>query len=137
MKTLTEYREANEALEIFSGYDVSLAVMIFGALGYITSMGFAITGRMINQVIASKYHERHRQEKNEILMKLKELTRSIPEIDDKPALSVLNNPGEWDSSMIDELKRALYEKMSPEQQEEFNRLESLYYDKRKKLYTFK
>ena len=147
MKTLSEYKEykenkevnsfTNESLGAVSGFDLSLVVILSSLMGYLTSMGFSITGRMINQMMASKYHEKHRGEKNDLLMKLKELTRSIPDITDPIALKVLNDPGEWDSSMINELRRVLYDKMTKEQQKEFDDLEEKYYDKRKKLYTFK
>lgn len=139
MKTLSEFKEenpqVNESLADINPFDISLAVFLYGTLTYVVSMGFSVTGRIINSFISAKNHDKRRIEKNKVLMKLKELTRSIPDIDDVPAKQVLNNPGEWDSTMIDELRRALFDKMTPEQQEEFNKLEQEYYNQRFKTFS--
>lgn len=141
MKTLSEFKEenpqVNESIADVNPFDVSLAVFLYGTLSYVVSMGFGVTGRIINSFLAAKNHDKRRIEKNRVLMQLKELTRSIPNIDDEPAKRVLNDPGEWDSTMIDELRRALFEKMTPEQQEEFNKLEHEYYIQRSKTFALK
>ena len=122
---------------VFSSFDVSTAVIAAGLLSSLATMGFAITGRIINNLIANARHAKLRGGKNDLLGQLKELTRSIPDITDKYALSVLNNPGEWDSAMVDELRRALYDKMTDEQRAEFDRLEREYITARNKFYALK
>lgn len=117
---LNESQMINES--IFSSMDVSMAIILTSVLSSLVTMGFAITGRVINGLIAATNRDKQRIKRNELLMKLKELTRSIPDIDDKPAIAVMNNPGEWDSIMIDELKRAILSKMSEDQIAEFEQL---------------
>lgn len=126
----------NEGLSIGS-FDVSAAIVITSILSSLATMGFAITGRIINNLIANARHAKMRGGKNDLLGQLKELTRSVPDITDKYALSVLNNPGEWDSAMIEELRRALYDKMTDEQRNKFNALEKEYIGARNKFYALK
>ena len=138
MKHLEQYinesQQINES-SIFSAFDISFVVLVSSFFSALTSLGVSVTGNIIKQWISSRHHAKKRAGKNDILMKLKELTRSIPDIEDKPALAVLNNPGEWDSTMIDELRRALFSKMTPEQIQEFEKLESDYLSTRNKFYA--
>ena len=138
MKNLKQYinesQQINES-SIFSAFDLSFVVLISSLFSALTSLGITVTGNIIKQWLSSKHHASKRAGKNAILMQLKDLTRSIPDIEDKPALAVLNNPGEWDSTMIDELRRALFSKMTPEQIQEFERLEKNYLSTRNKFYS--
>ena len=122
---------------VFSGFDISAAIILTSVLSSVATMGFAITGRIINNLIANARHAKMRCGKNDLLAQLKELTRSIPDVTDKYALSVLNNPGEWDSAMVDELRRALYDKMTDEQRNKFDALEKEYIGARNKFYALK
>ena len=137
MKNLKQYINESQQINesILSSFDVSAVVVISTILSSLMSIGITVTGQFVRSLLSSVHHSKTRDKKNNILMKLKELTRSVPDITDKAAISVLNNPGEWTSTMIDELRRALFEKMTDEQKKEFEQLEKEYLSKRNKFYA--
>ena len=138
MKSINQFinEDSYQINESFlSGFDLSSVVILSSIFSALTSIGITVSGMLVRQFITSLHHSKTRGKKNNILMKLKELTRSIPDVEDKPALAVLNNPGEWDSNMLAELRRALYDKMTPEQIKEFEDLEKEYLKSRNRFYS--
>jgi len=131
-----ESQQVNEG--IFSAFDLSLAVIISSSLTYLLSMGFRITGNTIQSILFSKNKDKHGKSKVKFLQELKDFSRGL-DIDlspNSPAMSVLNNPGEWSTEMCYELKHALQDQLTPEQKKEFDRLERQYIDERNKFVRF-
>lgn len=142
MKNVIDYigkEQVNEGLELLSTYDLSLVVVLSTTLSYLISMGFSITGRMVNKWIHSKNKDRHGSAKVANLQKLKEFSRrlNIDTTDLPQVKSVLNNPGEWTTEMLAELRSAFYDKLTPEQQKEYDQLEKSYTEERNKFVLFK
>lgn len=137
INVINEDQQVNES-GVFSAFDLSLAVIISSSVAYLLSMGFRITGNTIQQILFSKNKDRHGKSKVKFLQELKDFARGL-DVDlspNSPAMTVLNNPGEWTTEMCYELKHAMQEQLTPEQRKEFDRLEKQYIEERNRFAKF-
>lgn len=137
MNVINEEHQVNES-GMFSAFDLSLAVVLSSSIAYLLSMGFRITGNTIQQILFSKHKDAHGKSKVKFLQELKDFSRGL-HVDlspNSPAMSVLNNPGEWTTEMCYELKHAIQDQLTDEQRKELDRLEKQYIEERNKFAKF-
>jgi len=118
---LRESVDINEGL-MLDGETISAAMIIWGVLCSLGTMGLAVTGRLINSMIKTIIGKREGNKRNVEMLKLKDLVKDIDMSDDDLAKKIMNTPGEWSSLEIMELLQHIKNKMTPEQADEYEKL---------------
>lgn len=118
---LRESVDINEGL-MLDGETISAAMIVWGVLCSLGTMGLAVTGRLINSMIKTIIGKREGNKRNIEMLKLKDLVKDIDMSDDDLAKKIMNTPGEWSSLEIMELLQHIKNKMTPEQADEYEKL---------------
>lgn len=118
---LRESVDINEGL-MLDGETISTAMIVWGVLCSLGTMGLAVTGRLINSMIKTIVGKREGNKRNIEMLKLKDLVKDIDMSDDDLAKKIMNTPGEWSSLEIMELLQHIKNKMTPEQADEYEKL---------------
>lgn len=118
---LKESVDINEGL-MLDGETISTAMIVWGVLCSLGTMGLAVTGRLINSMISSIIGKREGMIRNKEMLKLKDFVKDIDMSDDELAKKIMNTPGEWSSLEIMELLQHMKDKMTPEQANEYEKL---------------
>lgn len=118
---LRESVDINEGL-MLDGETISTAMIVWGVLCSLGTMGLAVTGRLINSMIKTIVGKREGNKRNIEMLKLKDLVKDIDMSDDELAKKIMNTPGEWSSLEIMELLQHIKNKMTPEQADEYEKL---------------
>lgn len=118
---LRESVDINEGL-MLDGETISAAMIVWGVLCSLGTMGLAVTGRLINSMIKTIIGKREGNKRNVEMLKLKDLVKDIDMSDDDLAKKIMNTPGEWSSLEIMELLQHIKNKMTPEQADEYEKL---------------
>lgn len=118
---LRESVDINEGI-MLDGETISTAMIVWGVLCSLGTMGLAVTGRLINSMIKTIIGKREGNKRNVEMLKLKNLVKDIDMSDDALAQKIMNTPGEWSSLEIMELLQHMKNKMTPEQADEYEKL---------------